>query len=93
MGDWKLILNGNDGVTPSVDLETGERKQGGVTLKEGKRSEIKIELFNLREDPGETKNLAAAQSEIVKQLRARYDVYFKSAVRPLQLQKRGPSDQ
>ncbi len=88
MGDWKLILNGNDGVTPSVDLETGERKKSGKKSDKETRSENKIELFNLRDDPGETKDLSAEQPEIVKQLRVRYDGYFKAAVRPLQFQHR-----
>jgi len=36
MGNWKLILNGNDGVTPSVDLETGERKKSGKRSRNAK---------------------------------------------------------
>jgi arylsulfatase A-like enzyme len=88
MGDWKLILNGNDGVTPSVDLATGERKKEGRKTKEERRSEPKAELFNLRDDPGETKDLAAAQPEKVKELRQRYEAYLKVAVKPLQFQNR-----
>ncbi|MCX6848824.1 MAG: arylsulfatase [Verrucomicrobia bacterium] len=88
MGDWKLILNGNDGVTPSVDLATGERKKDGRKTKKERRSEPKAELFNLRDDPGETKDLAAAQPEKVKELRQRYDGYLKAAVKPLQFQSR-----
>jgi arylsulfatase A-like enzyme len=88
MGDWKLILNGNDGVTPSVDLATGERKKEGRKTKRDRRSESKTELFNLRDDPGETKDLAAAQPEKVKELRQRYDAYLKAAVKPLQFQNR-----
>ena len=86
MGDWKLILNGNDGVTPSVDLETGERKQGGKKSKKEKRTAPKAELFNLRDDPSETQDLAATQPEKVKELRQRYDTYLKAAVKPLQQQ-------
>lgn len=88
MGDWKLILNGNDGVTPSVDLETGERKQGGKKSKKEKRSAPKAELFNLRDDPSETQDLAATQPEKVKELRQRYDAYLKAAEKPLQFQSR-----
>ena len=87
MGDWKLILNGNDGVTPSVDLETGERKKGGKKSSKEKRAEPKAELFNLRDDPGETRDLAAAYPERVAELRRRYDHYARAAVKPLQLQK------
>ena len=87
MGDWKLILNGNDGVTPSVDLETGERKKGAKKPSKEKRAEPKAELFNLRDDPGETRNLAAVYPERVAELRRRYDHYARAAVKPLQLQK------
>ena len=88
MGDWKLILNGNDGVTPNVDLETGERKQGGKKSKKEKRTAPKTELFNLRNDPSEIHDLAATQPEKVKELRQRYDAYLKVAVQPLQFQHR-----
>lgn len=88
MGDWKLILNGNDGVTPTHDLETGERKPEGRRTREEKAAEQKVELFNLREDPGETQNRAAEQPEKLAELRRRYDAYLKAAVKPLQLQNR-----
>lgn len=88
MGDWKLILNGNDGVSPGHDLETGERTNIGKKTPKAERIEQKVELFNLRDDPGETKDLAAEQPEKVKELRRRYDAYLKAAVRPLQLQNR-----
>jgi len=84
MGDWKLILNGNDGVTPSVDLETGERKKGGKKPAKEKRGIAKVELFNLHDDPGETKDLCAAQPGKVRELRQRYDAYFEAAVKPRQ---------
>lgn len=41
-----------------------------------------VELFNLAEDPGERKNLAEAQPEKVKELRARYEAYASEAERP-----------
>jgi len=88
MGDWKLILNGNDGVTPSVDLETGERRKGTRKAAKQERAEPRAELFNLRDDPGETKDLAAQQFEKVIELRKRYDAYLKAAVGPLQFQDR-----
>jgi arylsulfatase A-like enzyme len=86
MGDWKLILNGNDGVTPSVDLQTGERKQGDKKSKKENRTAPKTELFNLRDDPSETQDLAVAHPEKVKELRQRYATYLKAAVTPLQQQ-------
>ena len=88
MGDWKLILNGSDGVTPTHDLETGERRKEGRKSRNDKSTELKVELFNLRDDPGESKNLAAAEPGKVREMRQRYDAYAKSAVKPLQLQNR-----
>jgi arylsulfatase A-like enzyme len=88
MGDWKLILNGDDRVTENVDLETGERKQDGKKSKKEKRTASKAELFNLRNDPSEIHDLAATQPEKVKELRRRYDAYVKGAVQPLQFQHR-----
>ena len=87
-GDWKLILNGNDGVTDTHDLETGERKQEGKKSRKEKGAEQKVELFNLRDDPSETNDLSAKHPEILKDLRQRYDVYLKAAVKPLQLLSR-----
>jgi arylsulfatase A-like enzyme len=85
-GDWKLILNGNDGVTDTHDLETGERKQEGKKSRKEKAVAQKVELFNLRDDPSETKDLSAEYPEILKDLRQRYDAYLKAAARPMQLQ-------
>jgi arylsulfatase A-like enzyme len=87
MGDWKLVINGKDAVSESVDPETGERRKvDKAALKQSR--EKKMEMFNLRDDPGETKDLAARHPEKVKELRARYDAYAKAAARPLQFQKR-----
>lgn len=85
MGDWKIILNGVDGVTPTHDLETGERKRvDKVALKQAR--EKKVELFNLRDDPSETRDLASEQPEKLNELRRRFDAYARAAVKPLQLQ-------
>lgn len=86
MGDWKLVLNGNDGVTPGHDLETGERTKVEKKPKQEKGGGQKVELFNLRDDPGETKDLSTALPEKVKELRLRYDAYAKAAATPLQFQ-------
>lgn len=42
------------------------------------------ELYDLGEDPGETKNLAASKPDVLKRLKRRYDVWFSdvSATRP-----------
>ena len=85
MGDWKLVVNGHDAVTETMNVETGLRKKADKPARRGQPRPQKVELFNLRDDPGESKDLAASQPERVKQLRARYDAYAGSAVKPLQL--------
>jgi hypothetical protein len=44
-----------------------------------------LELFNLRDDPAEMHNLAAAHPEKVKELREHLAVYEKQAVTPKNL--------
>lgn len=81
VGDWKLVLNGriamgdseNDGETAPVRRA---KKAAAASSNEV------IELFNLAQDPYEKDNLAAAQPEKVKELRARLDVFAKAAVPP-----------
>jgi arylsulfatase A-like enzyme len=48
----------------------------------GDKAAPKVELYNLADDIGESKNLAAAQPERVKQMRARLDAFLKEAVPP-----------
>lgn len=89
MGDFKLVVNGSDAVSENVDPETGERKkskqENKATRVRGQRQEDKLELFNLRDDPSESKDLAAQMPEKVKAMRARYDEYYKAAAKPLNL--------
>ncbi|MFN5056359.1 MAG: arylsulfatase B [Verrucomicrobiota bacterium] len=71
MGDWKLIVDGgaDDGAT------TGKKK--------GKKSAGKYEqvaLYHLADDPAEAKNLATAEPERVKAMRARLAELLKDAV-------------
>jgi len=71
MGDWKLIVDGgaDDGAT------TGKKK--------GKKSAGKYEqvaLYHLTDDPAEAKNLATAEPERVKAMRARLAELLKDAV-------------
>ncbi len=47
-----------------------------------KAPDAAVELFNLRDDPGERENLAAKLPEKVKELRARYDALAKEAAAP-----------
>lgn len=71
MGDWKLLVDGGaDDVAPS-----GKKK--------GKKSAGKYEqvaLYDLSADPSEAKNLADAQPERVKTMRARLAELLKDAV-------------
>jgi len=66
MGDWKLLLN------PQVAAGVAARDQAVGN----------VELYNLAEDIGESKNLAAAQPEKVKAMQARLAVFLKDAVPP-----------
>jgi arylsulfatase A-like enzyme len=69
VGDWKLVLNG------TVDAAEGD----GAAAKPAKES---VELFNLADDLGEKKNLAAEKPDKVKELRARYDALAQQAMPP-----------
>lgn len=69
MGDWKLLLNASE--------QDAEEIAADAPAPAGK-----VELYNLAEDVGETKNLAAAQPEKVKELRARLSSFLKGAVEP-----------
>ncbi len=55
-GDWKLVVT------------NAEKKKKSKAGSSGRVSE---ELFNLAQDPGETKNLAAEKPEILVQMKAR----------------------
>jgi arylsulfatase A-like enzyme len=68
-GDWKLVVNGAVGV-------------GEDDVAESKAAARQVELFNLANDLGETKNVAAEHPEIVTQLMARYQELAKAAVPP-----------
>ena len=77
MGDWKLMVSGN------ADADTGEDDGAKKAKKKGKAAAGKYEpvaLYNLIEDPSESKNLAEAQPERVKAMRARLTQLLKDAV-------------
>ena len=71
MGDWKLVVNGGRRDTEE-DADRAEEKDGAE----------QIELFNLRDDPSEAKNVAQMNPEKLRELRARYDAYAKAQVPP-----------
>ncbi|MCX6898086.1 MAG: arylsulfatase [Verrucomicrobia bacterium] len=76
MGDWKLLSNASE-----VDAEKSEGKTAGKRAR-GKAARVThgVELYNLADDIGEKKNLADAQPEKVKELRAKLDALLKNAV-------------
>lgn len=67
-GDWKLLVNASE-----KDAEEGSDND----MLKGK-----VELYNLKDDIGEKKNLAASQPEKVKELRAALNALLKGAVPP-----------
>jgi arylsulfatase A-like enzyme len=69
MGDWKLI------VANAVEATDG------TPQKQPKKYEP-ISLFNLVEDPGESRNLASMQPEKVAELRKELSLLLKDAVAP-----------
>lgn len=71
-GDWKLVLAG----------DTSDDGESAPKAKKKQRAAEAVELFNLADDPTESKNLAANHPERVRELRARLDHYAKEAVPP-----------
>ena len=77
MGDWKLIVSGN------ADADGDEDDNGAKPKKKGKAiagKYVPVALYNLAEDPSETKNLADAQPDRVKAMRTRLAELLKDAV-------------
>ena len=75
MGDWKIVLGGN-----LKDADDGAPKKKAKLAKVD--AAAAIELFNLKDDPTESKNLAAQHSERVRELRARLENYAGQALPP-----------
>ncbi len=69
MGNWKLLLNASEQI--AEETPAGEDTTTG-----------KIELYNLADDIGESRNLAAVQPEKVKEMRTRLEAFLKDAVPP-----------
>jgi arylsulfatase A-like enzyme len=69
MGDWKLIVAG------------GVEATDGTQQKQPKKYEP-ISLFNLLEDPGESRNLASSYPDKVAELRKELSLLLKDAVAP-----------
>jgi arylsulfatase A-like enzyme len=69
IGDWKLIVD---------DAE----ESGGDAQKKQPKNYEPVSLFNLAEDPGESKNLASTYPDKVAQLRKELSLLLKDAVAP-----------
>jgi arylsulfatase A-like enzyme len=71
MGDWKLIVDGG-----AADVALPGKKKG----KKAAGKYESVALYDLSADPSEAKNLAEAQPERVKAMRARLAELLKDAV-------------
>lgn len=69
MGDWKLIVAYTD-------------ESEGVSQKKQPKKYEPVSLFNLAEDPGESRNLASVHPERVAEMRKELSVLLKNAVAP-----------
>jgi len=80
-GDWKIVINGHlryKGGTPPPtfswsDLLRSEKNDADAVHQ-------RIELFNLADDPAESRDLAAQRPDLVRALTARYESYARAAV-------------
>jgi arylsulfatase A-like enzyme len=79
MGDWKLLVSGD------VGTDGDEGNTAGKARRRGQRAVGKYEpvaLYNLVDDPSESKNLATQEPDRVKAMRARLVELTKDAVPP-----------
>jgi arylsulfatase A-like enzyme len=93
-GDWKLLrLTGtttDDGAGDAADNTSAAAKNAGQGKGKAKNkaknqakagnAENALQLYNLRQDPGETKNLAAEEPGKVAELQTLLDNWLKDAV-------------
>jgi arylsulfatase B len=84
---WPTILSGKDSgrdeIVYNIEPFRGAVRQGDwklvwITLLPGK-----VELYNLADDPNETKNVASEQPEIVAKLKGRIEELANQSVKPL----------
>jgi arylsulfatase A-like enzyme len=79
VGDWKFVFNGSISEVGKQDAGNTETPKAANTKPAA--SDL-IELFNLRDDPREKKNLAATNPAKLNELRSRYEALAKQAVPP-----------
>lgn len=82
VGDWKLVLNGQQRDTGGGEGEEPPAAKKGKKAAVAEDGKDRVELFNIANDPYEKTNLAAQQPDKVKELRARLDAYAKATVPP-----------
>ncbi len=85
VGDWKLVLNGDSPDKPDDSDGPVQNEKRKGKAKRVASTDMKVELFNLAEDPYEKKNLASEKPEKLKELRRHYDALARQAVTPLNL--------
>ena len=66
VGDWKLIERANP---PEFESNRNPRKTAQAAKAKAAAAAKEDELFNLREDPSETKNVIAANAELAARMR------------------------
>jgi arylsulfatase A-like enzyme len=81
-GHWKLVVNGQlkfkGGTPPATFAWEDLLKESKLPTEDAARQQI--ELFNLADDPAESRNVARAHPDIVRELTARYEYYAREAV-------------
>ncbi|HRE84038.1 MAG TPA: hypothetical protein PLN52_23545, partial [Opitutaceae bacterium] len=83
-GDWKLVINGHlrfKGGSPGPNFSWADLlTESKLPPEDAARKQV--ELFNLANDPGETRNLANEHPERVRELTGQYQAYA-SQMQPL----------
>ncbi|SFH59725.1 sulfatase-like hydrolase/transferase [Planctomicrobium piriforme] len=74
MGDWKLVVSGSDPESDDEDKSDRSSKKKGDAQP--------FELFNLKDDPYEKKNLAASEPAKLEELRKKLAEFAAQAVPP-----------
>lgn len=78
VGDWKFVIKGSDVAEDEPEAGTPPPKRRQARAAQAEREE----LFNLAQDIGEKRNLAAKNPEKLKELRKRYEAYARQAAKP-----------
>jgi arylsulfatase A-like enzyme len=79
-GDWKLVVNGHlkyKGGTPAPDFAWADLLRAEKNSADATRQ--RSELFNLADDPSESRDLSSARPDLVRDLTARYESYARTA--------------